>query len=137
MTGYLTLRYQGYPVSVAMVNDEPWFVGRDIARILGCNDSTRILEEINEESQRLKAIAYCEECVHNYRADLINRIGVLLLFQRVRLDGQFEKAMAFKKWLMEDMYPVLKDGGIFLSPWHGAGEDEDEFDEDYDEDSIT
>ena len=32
MTGYLTLRYQGFPVSVAMVNNEPWFVGKDIAR---------------------------------------------------------------------------------------------------------
>lgn len=32
MTGYLTLRYQGFPMSVAMMNNEPWFVGKDIAR---------------------------------------------------------------------------------------------------------
>ena len=83
MTGYLTLRYQGYPVSVAMVNDEPWFVGKDIACILGCHEPAGILEEIKVGKDRLKAIGYCEACVHNYRADLINRTGVLILFQRL------------------------------------------------------
>lgn len=137
MTGYLTLRYQGYPVSVAMVNDEPWFVGKDIARILGCYEPAEILEEIMEGKDRLKAIGYCEACVHNYRADLINRIGVLILFQLLGKEGQTEKALVFRKWLMEDMYPVLKDGGIFLAPWHGEGEEEceeDEWDDDYGED---
>ena len=120
-----------------MVNDEPWFVGKDIARILGCHEPGEILEEIMEGKDRLKAIGYCEACVHNYRADLINRIGVLILFQLLGKDGQTEKALAFKKWLMEEMYPVLKDGGIFLAPWCGEGEEEyeeDDWDEDYEED---
>ena len=134
MTGYLTLRYQGYPVSVAMVNDEPWFVGKDIARILGCYEPAEILDEIMEGKDRLKAIGYCEACVHNYRADLINRIGVLILFQLLGKDGQTEKALAFKKWLMEEMYPVLKDGGIFLAPW--CGKDDEGENEEWDEDDC-
>ena len=126
-----------FPVKVAMVNGEPWFVGKDIARVLDYENPEKYVGDIEEGTARIKAIAYCEGCVHHYRADLVNRIGVLLLFQRMGKISLTEKAEAFKKWLLKDMYPVLNEGGIFLSPLFNEGDDEDADDdcgEDWDED---
>ena len=61
-----TYIYNDQNIRVVSVEGEPWFVGKDVANILGYSNSRKaIADHVDEED---KAVAFCDTLVPTTRA---------------------------------------------------------------------
>ena len=90
-------------------NDEPWFVGRDIAEILeyrnGSRDINRHVDELDRKKEMVHDGNQLKETI------LINESGLYSLIFSSKMD----KAREFKRWVTSEVLPAIrKDGGYML-----------------------
>ena len=77
-----------------VINNEPWFVGKDVAMMLGYNKSRNaIAKHVDEEYKR------AERIVHPFagpqRMAVINEFGLYSLI----LSSKLPQAKEFKRWV--------------------------------------
>lgn len=93
-------------------NNTPWFVGKDIASILGYKDASRaIYDHVDEEDKTSLVI---QQSGSNYKAKttLINESGLYALI----LGSKLPQAKAFKRWVTSEVLPAIrKDGGYIAT----------------------
>ena len=90
-------------------NNEPWFVGRDIAEILeyrnGSRDINRHVDELDRKKEMVHDGNQLKETI------LINESGLYSLIFSSKMD----KAREFKRWVTSEVLPAIrKDGGYML-----------------------
>ena len=102
--------YHGNPVRAGAHDGEPWFVGGDIASILGYKDCRAAVNKYVEPEERVPMMFHCEEHDHDHRVDLISFYGVHTLL--INAEGaDFEEVARFKIWLA-DVAAVIRYGGF-------------------------
>ena len=91
-------------------NNNPWFVGKDVATILGYKDPKRgIYDHVDDEDKR-----GCEINTPGGRQPLtvINESGLYSLI----LSSKLPQAKAFKRWVTSEVLPAIrKDGGYIAT----------------------
>lgn len=90
-------------------NNEPWFVGRDVAEILeyrnGSRDINRHVDELDRKKEMVHDGNQLKETI------LINESGLYSLIFSSKMD----KAREFKRWVTSEVLPAIrKDGGYML-----------------------
>lgn len=90
-------------------NNEPWFVGRDVAEILeyqnGSRDINRHVDELDRKKEMVHDGNQLKETI------LINESGLYSLIFSSKMD----KARKFKRWVTSEVLPAIKkDGGYML-----------------------
>lgn len=90
-------------------NNEPWFVGRDVAEILeyrnGSRDINRHVDELDRKKEMVHDGNQLKETI------LINESGLYSLIFSSKMD----KAREFKRWVTSEVLPAIrKDGGYIL-----------------------
>lgn len=107
-------------IRIALVNGEPWFIGKDVAEALGYEKSRNaIANHVDEEDKVQKTKADLEEMFKspetrrlefsNYGAVLINESG----FYSLVLSSKLPTARAFKKWVTSEVLPSLRKTGSY------------------------
>ncbi len=92
------------------VNNQPWFVGKDVADILGYRNGSRDINNHVEEEDRLK---YQIGTAGQLREQtLINESGLYPLI----LSSKLPKAKEFKRWVTSDVLPTIRKTGGYLTP---------------------
>ena len=95
------------------IDGEPWFVGKDIADILGYQNGSRdIQRHVDDEDKlthRISASGQMRDVI------LINESGVYALIFGSKLD----KAKAFKHWVTSEVLPQIRQTGGYAAPQHG------------------
>lgn len=92
------------------VNNQPWFVGKDVADILGYRNGSRDINNHVEEEDRLK---YQIGTAGQLREQtLINESGLYSLI----LSSKLPKAKEFKRWVTSDVLPTIRKTGGYLTP---------------------
>ena len=95
------------------IGGEPWFVGKDIADILGYQNGSRdIQRHVDDEDKlthRISASGQMRDVI------LINESGVYALIFGSKLD----KAKAFKHWVTSEVLPQIRQTGGYAAPQHG------------------
>ena len=94
------------------IDYEPWFVGRDIAAILGYSKpENAIAAHVDEED---KTTTLIQGIGSNYKSitTLINESGVYALIFGSKLD----KAKAFKHWVTSEVLPQIRQTGGYAAP---------------------
>ena len=90
-----------------MVNGEPHFVGRDVAKILGyANPNDALAKHVDEED---KGVANCDTPGGNQGLLIINESGLYSLI----LSSKLPAAKRFKRWVTSDVLPVIRKHGVF------------------------
>ena len=101
--------YHGHPVRVGSHDGIAWFVGQDIAEILGIEDPRNVIAEAVGPDERVPMMMHCDEHDHDYRIDLITCGGAVdLLFEAD--DADLEGVKHFKSWLADVEEVVSYDG---------------------------
>lgn len=92
-------------------NDEPWFVGRDVATALGYVEAAKaIRERVDEED---KGVSVLDTPGGKQQVILINESGLYSLI----LSSKLPSARKFKRWITKDVIPTIrKTGGYTLVP---------------------
>ena len=96
-------------VRTMVINGEPWFVGKDVASVLGyLNTQKAIRDHVDEEDKR------AERIVHPFagpqRMAVINESGLYALI----LSSKLPQAKEFKRWVTSEVLPQIRKTGGYI-----------------------
>ena len=88
---------------------EPWFVGKDVAEMLGYSNSRDALKKhIDEED---KGVAKCDTLRGRQILTIINESGLYSLI----LSSKLAEAKKFKRWVTNEVLPTIRRHGAYLT----------------------
>lgn len=92
-----------------MVDDEPWFVGRDVASVLGySNTKDALSKHVDGEDKLGSQIATSGQ---NRNMTIINESGLYSLI----LSSKLPSAKKFKRWVTSDVLPSIRKHGLYAN----------------------
>lgn len=91
------------------VNGEPWFVGKDIAEVLGYANPSKALSDHVDEDDKLNNESLSS--LGQRGGWIINESGLYSLI----LSSKLESAKAFKRWVTSDVLPSLRKRGLYAA----------------------
>ena len=96
-------------VRTVLVNDEPYFVGKDVAEILGYKNTSKTLKDHvdNEDKRGERIVTPSGEQV----ATIINESGLYSLILKSKLPN----ARKFKRWVTSEVLPQIRKHGAYLT----------------------
>lgn len=99
-------------VRVVMKGEEPWFVGKDVAEILGySNPNEAIMDHIDEEDKlNSKTLSSCNLNLGQRGGWLVNESGVYSLI----ISSKRPSAKKFKRWVTSEVLPSIRKHGGYL-----------------------
>lgn len=101
-------------VRTTTINDEPWFVGKDVAEILGyANTKDAIASHVDADDKRViqrSEIATLD--IPNRGLTIINESGLYSLI----LSSKLPTAKEFKHWVTSEVLPAIRKTGKYINP---------------------
>lgn len=101
-----------------VINDDPWFVGKDIADALGYRNGSRDINRHVDERDRCKRMIH--DGVQMKETILINESGLYSLI----LSSQLPTAKEFKHWVTSEVLPAIRQDGGYILAAEDASESE-------------
>lgn len=90
-----------------MVNDEPHFVGKDVADILGYQNGSRDINRHVDEEDRQKIMVF--DGNQDKETIVINESGLYSLI----LSSRLPSAKRFKRWVTSEVLPAIRKHGLY------------------------
>lgn len=95
-------------------NDAPWFVGKDVAEILGySNASKAVMVHVDDEDKMSTMIeAHSQNGnLSQTKTTLINESGLYALI----ISSKLPQAKEFKRWVTSDVLPTIRKHGAYMT----------------------
>lgn len=100
--------FENHDVRSLLINSEPWFVGRDVAEVLGyAKPSNAITKHVDEEDRKGAPIQGTPGGTQNMT--IINESGLYSLV----LSSKLPSAKKFKRWVTSEVLPALRKTGQY------------------------
>lgn len=96
-------------VRTTTINNEPWFVGRDVAQVLGYNDTAQAIRKHVDPEDKGVVEMTTPGGVQSITA--INESGLYSLILSSKLPG----AKKFKHWVTSEVLPAIRKNGGYLA----------------------
>ena len=98
-------------IGIVTINNEPWFVGKDVAEILGySNASKAVMVHVDDEDRQKKMLEAASKNGNVVtETTLINESGVYSLIVRSKLDS----AKRFRRWVTAEILPSVRKSGFY------------------------
>lgn len=96
-------------VRMLEINGEPWFVGKDVAEILGYSNTRDTLAKRVDNEDKLDGVAICDSIGREQKPVLINESGLYSLI----LSSKLPKAKEFKRWVTAEVIPSIRKHGMY------------------------
>lgn len=97
-------------VRVIAINDEPWFVGKDIAEALGySNTRDALTTHVADEDKNTVVISDGKR--GNPNQTVINESGLYALI----FGSKLESAKKFKRWVTSEVLPTIRKHGAYMT----------------------
>ena len=120
MSNLQFFNFEGNEVRGILINDEPCFVGTDVANILGYADSTRAINQHVDKEDR-KSLSYKASgdlipSLWKKKNDFSNKVlitesGVYSLI----FGSQQPNAKRFKRWVTSEVLPAIRKYGAYMT----------------------
>ena len=95
-------------VRTLVLNNEPWFVGKDVAGVLGySNPQKAVRDHIDDDDKTLNE----SFTVNGTQGVLINESGLYSLI----LSSKLPNAKAFKRWVTSEVLPAIRKHGLYAT----------------------
>ena len=99
--------FHGQEVRTLTIDDEPWFVGKDVADILGYQNGSRDINRHVDDEDRQN---YQNGTFGNRGVTVINESGLYSLI----LSSKLPQAKEFKRWVTSEVLPAIRKQGGFI-----------------------
>ena len=99
--------FSGQDVRIITINDEPWFVGKDVADILGYSNSRKALSDHVDDED--KGVTKSDTLGGNQNITIINESGLYSLI----LKSKKPEAKQFKRWVTSEVLPTIRKHGAY------------------------
>ncbi|MFL1695654.1 phage antirepressor [Weissella kandleri] len=96
-------------VRTVLIENEPYFVGKDVAEVLGYKDSDKAVRDHIEKDEKLTR--QFSGSGQKRSMTVINESGVYSLI----FGSKLESAKRFKKWVTSDVLPTIRKNGGYLT----------------------
>ena len=110
MNALQIFNYNEKPIRTIDRDGDPWFVGKDVAEVLGYKDSVNALKaHVDEED---KAGWQITTQFGEKEAVIINESGLYSLV----FNSKLPKAKQFKRWVTSEVLPSIRKHGAYITP---------------------
>ena len=96
-------------IRTVQINDEPWFVGKDVAETLGYSDTDQSLRKHVDEEDKLTR--RFDGSGQSRNMTLINESGLYSLI----LSSKLPTAKKFKHWVTSEVLPCIRRHGVYIT----------------------
>ena len=97
-------------VRTLCIDGEPWFVGKDVADVLGYTNSRKALaDHVDDED---KGVTKCDTLGGEQVTTIINESGLYSLI----ISSKLESARRFKRWVTSEVLPAIRKTGNYSVP---------------------
>ena len=101
--------YESSEIRTVQMNGEPWFVGKDVAAVLGySNPRDAINKRVDDED---KGVAKCDTLGGVQDLTIINESGLYSLV----LSSKLPNAKKFKRWVTLEVLPSIRKHGAYMT----------------------
>ena len=103
--------FENHEVISLLLNNEPWFVGKDVADVLGYSNSRKALNDHvdAEDKEVLTSRNVTLENIPNRGITVVNESGLYSLI----LSSKLPSAKKFKRWVTSEVLPALRKTGQY------------------------
>ena len=101
--------FRGQDVRTVIINNEPYFVGKDVAEILGYTNSRQALKNHVDEDD--KGVSKRDTPGGKQDLVIINESGLYSLI----LSSKLPQAKEFKRWVTSEVLPTIRKHGMFAT----------------------
>lgn len=96
-------------IRTVLVNDDPYFVGKDVAEVLGYSNTQKaILNHVDEED---KGVTKWDTLGGKQNMTIINESGLYSLILKSKLPN----ARKFKRWVTSEVLPTIRKTGSYTN----------------------
>lgn len=97
-------------VRTVLINNEPYFVGKDVAIILGYKNTSKALRDNVDDDD--KGVTKVTTLGGDQETVVINESGLFSLV----FGSKLQEAKNFKRWVTHDVLPTLRKTGVYKLP---------------------
>ena len=91
------------------IDGEPWFVGKDIAEVLGYSNPRKAMgDHVDDED---KGVTKCDTLGGQQNLVIINESGLYSLI----LGSKLPTAKKFKRWVTSEVLPAIRRHGAYMT----------------------
>lgn len=102
-----------------LIDSVPWFVGKDVAEILGYSNTRKALLDHIDDDDKKDGVTIRDAIGREQTPVLINESGLYSLILR----SQLPNARQFKKWVTSEVLPAIRKHGIYATDYLIANPD--------------
>ena len=106
MNAIQAFNYQDQPIRTLAVDNEPWFVASDVAKILGYRDAANLTRRLDPEDRGTRSVSTPSG---DQEMTIINEPGLYV----ATLGSQVEGARQFKRWITHEVLPQIRKTGAY------------------------
>ncbi|AZA21590.1 MAG: phage repressor protein/antirepressor Ant [Lactobacillus helveticus] len=107
--------FEGNQVRTLEIKNEPWFVGKDVAEILGYKNTRDALAKHVDAEDKISEIVKDSQVSQNatgyQNIDLISESGLYSLI----LSSKMPNAKKFKHWVTSEVLPTIRKHGAYMT----------------------
>lgn len=102
--------FNGSNIRTLLIEDEPYFVGKDVAEVLGYSKPTDALAKHVDEDDSLKW-GITDNLGRSQQTKIINESGMYSLV----LSSKLPQAKEFKRWVTSEVLPTIRKHGAYAT----------------------
>ena len=95
--------FSGQDVRIITINDEPWFVVADIAKVLGASNSRSLAQMVDEEDKGKQSLRSGSD------ATIVNESGLYTILLR----SNNPQAKPLRRWVTSEVLPTIRKHGAY------------------------
>lgn len=97
-------------IRTVVKDNQPWFVGKDVAEVLGYNRTTKAISDL-VDSEDKDEVPIQDSIGRLQKTPIINESGLYSLI----LKSQLPAAKKFKRWVTSEVLPSIRKQGAYLT----------------------
>lgn len=98
-------------IRTVTIEGEPWFVGKDVAEILGYSNTRKALADHVDEEDKMDGVTIRDSIGREQNPVCINESGLYSLI----LSSKMPNAKKFKHWVTSEVLPAIRKHGIYAT----------------------
>lgn len=101
--------FQDNEVRTVSIDGEPWFVGKDVAEVLGYSNTRKAIQDHVDGED--KGVTICDTLGGKQELTIINESGLYSLI----LSSKLPTAKKFKRWVTSEVLPSIRKNGGYIA----------------------
>ena len=101
--------FEGQKVETLLFDGDPWFVGKNVATILGYSDTNQAIRKHVDDDDKLTS--RFDGSGQNRNMIIINESGLYSLI----LSSKMPNAKKFKRWVTHEVLPAIRKHGAYMT----------------------